>query len=80
MEKQEQEKKENAAGLGTLAGYGDSDVSSDEEADITSESAVPLRVEPAQVQESDNVAREARRTRAKEWAERRRGLASDTTT
>jgi hypothetical protein len=71
---------EKAAGLGVLAGYGSDDNDSDQEANDGVQGVipeVPLCEEKHQVQEAipgggDDAAKEARRKRLKEWAEKRR--------
>jgi len=71
---------EKTAGLGILAGYGSDDNDSDQEVNDGDQSLVPevtLVEEKPQVPETmpgggDDAAKEARRKRLKEWAEKRR--------
>ncbi|KAF9467615.1 hypothetical protein BDZ94DRAFT_1248551 [Collybia nuda] len=84
MEKEaEEKKKETAKGLGILAGYGDSDVDSDAsdgDDETKREHPETAKVEQTSVPDahstevSTDLAQEARRIRAKEWAEKRRAL------
>jgi len=74
-------------GLGVLAAYGDSEGESGDESvgegkDMSAPAVVEqetndkgkLEEECSQVQRDNDVAREVRRARAKEWAEKRRAL------
>lgn len=65
---QEEEKR---AGLGGLAGYGDSDASDSSASEVEDEQA-EAKVVASSV--SEEAVKEARRARAKEWAEQRRAL------
>ncbi|KAF5375959.1 hypothetical protein D9615_008152 [Tricholomella constricta] len=76
---QEQERmKGNMGGLGVLTAYGDSDADTEEADDEGEKAALEAVVEPAgpqpPLEDAENAAKEARRARAKEWAERRRIL------
>jgi hypothetical protein len=77
---EKEKESEKAAGLGVLAGYGSDDNDSDQEANDGGQGVipeVPLAEEKPQVHEvtagvEDDVAKEARRRRLKEWTEKRR--------
>lgn len=85
QKKEKEEKEKQKAGLGGLAGYGDSDEDSgdadDEEPQqpyvvetrlVQAESTTSVETPPDQAAASDEAAKEARRARAREWAEKRR--------
>jgi hypothetical protein len=80
--KQLQDGEQNRAGLGVLADYGDSD---DEDEDEETDKNVTLSTESkgdgvvitnSSDTSTDATIKEARRARAKEWAEKRRALTS----
>ncbi|KAF8063325.1 hypothetical protein FPV67DRAFT_1421199 [Lyophyllum atratum] len=87
LEHEKEKKGEKGLGLGALAGYGDSDADSDDSDGASGETdaaepppeipEVPLPPVPLHP-EVEDAAKEARRARAKEWAERRRLLKEDT--
>jgi len=78
--KQFQDEEQNRAGLGVLADYGDSD-EEDEETDKNDKLSTESKGEEVVITNSpdtdtDAAIKEARRARAKEWAEKRRALTS----
>ncbi|KAG6833343.1 hypothetical protein H0H87_008519 [Tephrocybe sp. NHM501043] len=81
----EEQEKQSASGLGVLAGYGDSDADSEEDADardkteIESQPAISSTEPNSAPRTMDAEAlKEARRARAKEWAEKRRNMLEKT--
>ncbi|KIM87866.1 hypothetical protein PILCRDRAFT_3592 [Piloderma croceum F 1598] len=79
--KQFQDKEQNKAGLGVLADYGDSDEEEDEETDKNDKLSMESKGDEVVITNSSDVdtdaaIKEARRARAKEWAEKRRALTS----
>jgi hypothetical protein len=78
--KQLQDGEQNRAGLGVLADYGDSD-DEDEETDKNATLSTESKGDGVVITNSsdtstDTTIKEARRARAKEWAEKRRALTS----
>jgi len=71
-EKEKEKEKKAVVGLGGLAGYGDSE--DEEVAEDVDETAIPLSREPKtdEGKQHDDQVKEARRARAREWAEKRR--------
>jgi hypothetical protein len=79
--KQSQNMDRTGAGLGVLADYGDSDDEDDEEPGKNADLSMETKGDKFVVQSSldsdaDAAVKEARRARAKEWAEKRRVLTS----
>jgi len=77
--KQFQDGEKNRAGLGVLADYGDSDEEeeTDENDKLSTESkGDEVVITNSSDADTDTAIKEARRARAKEWAEKRRALAS----
>jgi len=65
-----EKEKQVGAGLGGLAGYGDSE--DEDEGNEADETTIPLNKEQKTDNEADDPVKEARRARAREWAEKRR--------
>jgi hypothetical protein len=78
--KQTQDAEQPKAGLGVLADYGDSDEEDDGQGRNAEPSTEPkgdeAAIENSPNAETDVAVKEARRARAREWAEKRRALAS----
>lgn len=70
------QEKEKKVGLGGLAGYGDSDASDEEEEEQEGKVGLDKKevVEQPTGMAAEEALKEARRARAKEWAEKRRAL------
>jgi hypothetical protein len=76
---QTQSAERTGAGLGVLADYGDSDEEDDKESDKNAESSIQgdnALTENSQDTETEAAIKEARRARAREWAEKRRASTS----
>ena len=79
--KQSQNTERAGAGLGVLADYGDSDDEDDEESGKNADLFTETKGDKVVIQSSldsdaDAAVKEARRARAREWAEKRRVLTS----